>query len=75
MLYTIRWLAAKGLRSESRFATWNGLVTDTSPVISWLTGRRIESAIEILETRYGGKVTLVDGSWHVNRVPDAWVRS
>jgi hypothetical protein len=68
MLYIVKWSAAEGPRSESRFASWDGRVTDATPVISWLVGKRVEIAIEILQNRYGARVTLVDGSWNINKV-------
>ena len=68
MLYIIKWSLAEGPRSESKFASWDGRVTDASSVVRWLIGMRVESASEILHTRYGGRVTLVDGSWNISKV-------
>lgn len=68
MLYTVKWAAAEGPRAESKFASWDGKVTDATPVISWLIGRRVESAISLLQGRYGGRVILVEGSWSISRI-------
>jgi hypothetical protein len=71
MLYIIKWSLAEGPRSESKFASWDGRVTDATLVVKWLIGMRVESAIEILQTRYGGRVRLVDGSWNINKIDRA----
>lgn len=68
MLYIVKWAKVEGPRADSKFATWDGRVTSSSPVLSWLVGKKVESAIHILEERYGGRVTLVEGSWNINKV-------
>jgi hypothetical protein len=65
MLYIVKWPATKVFRSESRFTTWDGRVTDATPVLTWLIGKDIEVAINLVENRYDGQVTLVDGSWNI----------
>ncbi len=68
MLYIVKWSKVEGPRAESKFASWDGKVTDATPIISWLIGRRVESAISLLQGRYGGRVILVEGSWNINKI-------
>jgi len=68
MLYIVKWAKAEGPRSDSKFASWDGRVTSSSPVISWLVGKRVETAISLIQDRYGGRVTLVEGSWNISKI-------
>lgn len=71
MLYIVRWPHKAGLhRAPSKFATWDGVVTDTTSAIAFLVGKRIESAISILRERYGAEVNLVNGSFNIKSLSE-----
>jgi hypothetical protein len=60
MIYDVLWPAAQGqIRSPSRFATWDGKVTDATPALTWAIGQTYFAVVERLELAYQARVRLV----------------
>jgi hypothetical protein len=63
MLYIVKWPRSRDqVRSESKFTSWDGEVTDATPSIHFLIGKQAGVAKELLELRYGAQVRLAPGS-------------
>jgi hypothetical protein len=69
MLYIVRWPRSRDrVRSESKFTSWDGEVTDATPSIHFLIGKDVGIAKNLLELRYNAQVRLAPGSEIVRKL-------
>jgi hypothetical protein len=69
MQYIVSWPNDKGSVFDSRFATWNGHVSDVTLGLRWAIGKSFENARDHIISQ-GGMIELVEGSHDKSTLTD-----
>lgn len=64
VVYIVTWpKTGVNPRSPSRFATWDGVVVDATPALTWAMGKSFETVASRLRDQYGAETKTVPDSY------------